>query len=288
VDRHVYGLEQGGMPDDNGVFPFKRIGVNEASTFTGFCQRHDSELFWPIEMKPFTASKEQLFLLAYRALSKEVYAKRFTLRMQTLLRKGDVGKKPIEQVLLQQQLYLPAQLLRWSLRDLEANLKDYDEICLSRDFDRMSAYLVFADRILDFAVSGGVHPEFDFEGRILQDLATPERLEFLTYSALPFRNGGVIAFVWDSTRGGSCLRLMQTLDRLAEADIADALVRLTFEHFENTYADPRWWEGMSAFGRNHLLQRFATAASNQNRKPNCLADDGLRTARWKMIAREWR
>ena len=287
VNRHVYGLEEGGMPNDNGVLPFKQIGVNEASTFTGFCQRHDAELFRPLEMEPFTTSKEQLFLLAYRALAKEVYAKRFALRIEPLLRKGDVGKEPFEQVMLQNELYLMAQQHRLSLRDLDANLRDYGQIYLSRDFDRMSAYVVFADRTLDFVVSGGVFPEFDFAGLCLQNLATPNRLEFLTYSALAFQTGGVVAFVWDSTRGGSCVQLMRSLDRLAVADVPDALVRLTFEHFENTYADPRWWEGMSTSERDHLLRRLATAASPENRKANCLADDGLRTARWKVIAREW-
>lgn len=288
VNRHVYGLEAGGMPDDTGIFPFKRIGVNEASTFTGFCQRHDTEMFRPLEMEPFTASKEQLFLLAYRALSKEVYAKRFALRMQPLLRKGDVGKEPLEQVLLQQQLYLWAQQLCLSLRDLETSLRDYEQIYLSRDFDRMSAYLIFPDRTLDFAVSGGLFPEVDFIGHRLQNLATPERLEMLTFSVLPFQVGGVIAFVWDSTRGDSCVKFILSLDKLAAADVPDALVRLSFEHFENTYADPRWWEGMNVSERTKLLHRFATAASPENRKPTCLVDDGLRTARWKVIAREWR
>ena len=97
----------------------------------------------------------------------------------------------------------------------------------------------------------------------------------------------VIAFVWDSTRGGSYVQLMRSLDRLAGADVPDALVRFTFEHFENTYADPRWWEGLGVSERDHLLQRLATAASPQNRKADCLADDGLRTARWKVITREW-
>jgi len=289
VNKHVYGPDKGGMPDASGVFPFKPIGVNKASTFTGFCQRHDTELFRPLEVEPFTATKEQLFLLAYRALSKEVYAKRFALRMQPLLRKGDVGKEPLEQVLLQNDLYLHEQLVRLSLRDLEASLKDYDDIYLAEDFDRMSAYLVFADPTLDFAVSGGMHPEFDFAGQVLQDLATPDRLELLTYSALPLQTGGVISFVWDSARGGSCVQLMKSLERLSKADIPDALVRFTFEYFENTYADPRWWEGLNVAKRGHLEQRFATAASSQlNRRASCLIDDGLRTARWKVIAHEWR
>jgi hypothetical protein len=36
-------------------------------------------------------------------------------------------------------------------------------------------------------VSGAIYPEFDFAGRKLQDLASPERLESLTYSALPLQ-----------------------------------------------------------------------------------------------------
>jgi hypothetical protein len=182
VDRHVYGLELSGLPNDRGFYPLKRIGINKASTFTGFCQRHDTELFLALEAMPFTASKEQLFLLAYRALSKELYAKRFAVRREPLLRKGDVGKGPLEQVALQKWLYLQAQLHRMSLRDQEANIKDYEQIYLSRDFDRMSAYLIFSDRTLDFAVSGAIFPEFDFAGRKLQNLATPERLESLSLS----------------------------------------------------------------------------------------------------------
>lgn len=208
--------------------------------------------------------------------------------MQPLLRKGDIGRPPFEQFVLQQELYLREQILRLSLRDLESNLTDYNQIYLLHDFDRISAYLVFADRTLDFAVAGGLHPEFDFAGKPLQNLATPDRLDFLTYSALPFKSGGVIALVWDSTRGSSCVQLTRSLDNLAASDVPDALVRITFEHFENTYADPRWWEGMDGLARQHLLHRMAIAASNNNRKPNCLVNDGIRTARWQVIAREWR
>src|ERR1700710_1396694 len=32
VDGHVYGLDAKGMPDEQGIFPFTRIGLNRAST----------------------------------------------------------------------------------------------------------------------------------------------------------------------------------------------------------------------------------------------------------------
>ena len=203
VDGHVYGLNAKGMPDERGIFPFTRIGLNRASTFTGFCARHDTEMFAPLETQPFTATKEQLFLLAYRAVAKEVFAKRFGIRLLPIFRLADVGKEPFEQYLVQEQLYQHEQLQSLSLGDLEATLKDYADIFRCGDFDRMSAYLVFAGEKIGFATSGAVYPEFDFEGNSLQALASTDRLDLLAYSAIPFDNGSVFAFVWDSKRGPS-------------------------------------------------------------------------------------
>ena len=206
--------------------------------------------------------------------------------MEPILRKGDVGRNSLEQVMLQSQLYLGAQLLPLSLGDLEATLKDYEEIYLSGDFDRMSAYLVFTHRRPDFAVIGGVFPEFDFEGRSLQNFATPWRLDLLTYSTVPFQGSGAVAFVWDSARCSSCVQFVRSLAMISDAHLPDVLVRLAFEHFENTFADPRWWEGLSSSERDQFQLRISTAASPQNRQSNCLTNDGLRTAHWKVIARE--
>jgi hypothetical protein len=52
------------------------IGIGNASTFTGFCDLHDTEIFRPIEAEPNIFSHEQLFLLLYRPLAMEVFLKR--------------------------------------------------------------------------------------------------------------------------------------------------------------------------------------------------------------------
>jgi hypothetical protein len=54
---------------------FKLIGRNEASTFTGLCSKHDSSLFAPIDTKELDVTDhEQLFLLAYRSVTRELHA----------------------------------------------------------------------------------------------------------------------------------------------------------------------------------------------------------------------
>lgn len=285
----MYGIVEGDLPDNNGNPRYKLIGINQASTFTGFCARHDAELFKELETKPFIASKAQLFLLAYRSMAKEIYAKRSAMRLIPLLRKGDVGKDAVEQVRLQSELFIHAQLQQQGLDDLESSWADYQAAFLAGDYDRFSAYLIFASSTPDFAVSGGFYPEFDFQSRALQSLASLEPLDFLSFSVIPFQSGGVIALVWDSESARACQQFAASLDRLNNNEIPDALVRLTFEHFENTYANPRWWENLSDEQRQQLLGRLGKSASNQvNRLADCLSDDGLRTATWKVISKEWR
>ena len=41
------------------------IGINDASTFWGFCQGHDSSTFAPLETRSFGPTDEQVFLLAF-------------------------------------------------------------------------------------------------------------------------------------------------------------------------------------------------------------------------------
>lgn len=54
---------------------FASVGRNNASTFTGLCAKHDAEIFRAIDTKPFDPTDaEQLFLIAYRAVTREFHA----------------------------------------------------------------------------------------------------------------------------------------------------------------------------------------------------------------------
>ena len=53
---------------------FKRIGRNQATTFTGLCAKHDNAIFHPIDDNtPDINSDRDLFLLAYRATLREYH-----------------------------------------------------------------------------------------------------------------------------------------------------------------------------------------------------------------------
>ena len=69
-----------------------KVGIKEASTFRGFCSKHDNELFAPIERNPFRATPEQIALLGYRTLCYELLMKEGFLRLEKLYRDMDKGK----------------------------------------------------------------------------------------------------------------------------------------------------------------------------------------------------
>lgn len=58
---------------------FEEIGIEKASTFFGFCNKHDTLIFSNIENKDYEESLEQNFLHAYRACAKQYVEQRFAL-----------------------------------------------------------------------------------------------------------------------------------------------------------------------------------------------------------------
>lgn len=68
------------------------VGLKQASTFTGFCGRHDDVTFAPLEKRPFEGTDEQIFLLAYRVLCLELFLKRADMESTPAKREFDRGR----------------------------------------------------------------------------------------------------------------------------------------------------------------------------------------------------
>jgi hypothetical protein len=74
-DGHVKALGKTIDKTNGAIIQFGDVGRNEATTFTGFCSEHDSHIFRPIDANALDAANSQhLFLVAYRALAKELHA----------------------------------------------------------------------------------------------------------------------------------------------------------------------------------------------------------------------
>ena len=286
-DSHVYQLngDYTTLRSTNGEVVAKPIGIGKASTFTGFCSYHDNLLFAPLEKNIFTASQEQVFLLAYRALCRELFYKQGQVELSKKARIFAEGKAPQ----LQKQIYQFWADIRAggesSLKKQASYKAQYDNALLNSDFSRTSYYMFEFRNTPDFLCSGCLYPEFDFQGQMLQDLSNlVSLLDHTAFTIIVTQEGGVAVFSWyGPSRAG--YKLVKSLSHIADDLVPSAIQRFVFEHFENVYMSPEWWEGLGDETQQSLMRRqMVSAHPLMEREPGCLRDDGIRLS-WNVKSR---
>ena len=288
-EGHVYSFVPSleNLKTHHGVcFPELR-GIKLASTFTGFCSKHDDAIFAAIEKQPFSATPEQCFLLGYRALAREVFTKQADASLIDLRRSMDRGKPLDAQLDIQTKNFLYEIGVRAGLRD-NAHFKSiYDEILQTQDFSEVRYYVIEVAGAPDVMCSAAVFPEQDFNGLELQDIGdittTPDLLSFTSFFG---RNAGAIVFAWTADSDRTCERLIESLHAIDDTHVTAVLLRLFFEHCENVHMRPDWWEGLKDSSRQALVRRMAASANPETSRPDAiLADDGLQVPSWQVLRR---
>ena len=289
-DGHVYAFAPSyeNLKKNNGVVAPELIGLNRASTFTGFCSRHDDAIFRPVEKRKFSCSQEQCFLLAYRALAREIYTKKAAASLTDIYRDADKSRSLDDQYQIQILINQYEDGLRAGLRDLDHYKSIYDTVLLESDFSCIRSYVVEFGQPPDVMCSGGVFPNQDFEGGELQDIAdltaTPHVLTFTSFYG---GDCGVVVFTWLPESDRTCKRFIESLHRVPDAALTNALLRFFFEHCENVHMNPDWWEKLPAQTRDAVIERMAASANPEMARPGAiLTDDGVNFSPWKVIRRQ--
>ncbi|MBO6668790.1 SEC-C domain-containing protein [Parvibaculum sp.] len=285
-DGHVYCFVPTlkNLSANNGRLVPELRGLNLASTFTGFCDRHDNQLFAPIEKTEFTASAEQCFLLAYRALAREIYTKDGLVALEEMRGQLDRGKPEDEQYQIQFLNLLISAAAETGARDNAVHKSQMDKIFLSEDFSSVRAYVVEFGEVQDVMCAGSIFPTHDFDGNQLQDISDLEPVAKAIYFT-SFASGGVgyVVFVWMESDDDCCLPLVQTLDSISNEGLSNALIRFMFENFENLHLRPEWWEGLSKAQRSSLVARMSDSVTQARDHP--YKDDGMRFVQWPIRRR---
>ncbi|WP_158754623.1 SEC-C domain-containing protein [Dyella sp. S184] len=273
----------------DGVLPPKLVGVNGASTFTGFCSKHDNELFAPVEQENFSSRPDQCFLLSYRAYAREVYTKKAAAASAKQHLILDRGKPVIEQIGIQATSAAYGLGLSAALNDIEHHQPRFEAPLLSGDYSAVRAYVISFDAPPPVMCSGSFAPEQDFAGLTLQDLADLSVIPHLI-SVTSFFGGlhGHVVFVWLPDDDPVCLPFVRSLASIPDSDLSSALVRFMFEFFENVHINPSWWRGLSQAHQEALIRRMAASANPQlERSADCLRPDEWSVSPWAVVKREW-
>lgn len=246
TDFHVLTFYQ--VPKDHTGRPIpQKRGWKKASVFRGFCEKHDSGLFTPIETHPFTASSEQLFLVAYRAHCHELYQKLSMLDTEQLMRESNQ----------------PSLSKRFD--DMYAGAK---KACLSLERDKCfmdvqlvlqcysgwSSAVFYLDGPLAVTGTGAITPNCDFEQNALQDLMDRSNFNQYLYFAITPCDGKVaFTFVWNSENEAP-KRFVESLAQRPAAHVPSLLLQFVFAYCENTYFAEVWWNALDDQQRGHIRQ----------------------------------
>lgn len=284
---HVYGftVEWNSIPSEN-LPVAKLIGINTASTFTGFCSYHDNIIFEPIEKHPYQNTLQQVFLLGYRAISREFFNKKAQFDLIPFRLELDKGKSFQDQISVQDlaQTYNAGVIL--GLKDLLHHKSMYDQALLQSKFDDVYYYTVFLEQTPDIMCSGAIQVEYDFAGKVLQDLTTVDIAEYLTFSLLSTSSGGAAVFTWLG-ENLTCIELIKSLHTFSDSEIPHAILRFCLDSFENIYISPSWWDSLNHEQKEILLKRVNYRTDPlDDINPNSLKDDGVRVVKWKVTSRD--
>lgn len=284
VDGHVYSFVPTlqNIAKSQGVLSPELRGINRASTFTGFCAHHDKEIFAPVEDAPISFSLEQCFLLAYRAIARENFCKQAQRRSMDMLRDADRGLDIEDQIAVQLFASEAEYGVGIGANDVERNKSLYDEVLLSRDFSVVRSYVMMFDRVPPAMCSGGISPYESFDGTAAQDFADLTRpADAIYFTSFAAGDVGAVVFTWLWDADDTCAHFIESLERVADADLSHALVRFFFEYCENLQIAPDWWDGLGQPVQDALVTRLSRAADpTAERDMNCLLDDGLPLDDW--------
>lgn len=285
-DGHVYWFDSdvASIFKNNGTPPVESIGINRASTFTGFCARHDNELFRPLDDHTFSGSSEQCFLLAYRTLCHELYLKRSQIDALEFQKEFDRGADLDRQFHVRSTTFLQQTGALIGSRDFEEHKRLFDLDLRSGDFSNMRSAIIWLHDVPDMVCSGPVLLAYDFYGRPLQaELGIEERADFLSLSILTTATGGAAVFSWREDSGESAAKLVRSLLELPGRAVANAIVRLAFTSMGNLFMSMSWWDQLPGEVKEALKRRLVDSAHPAfETMPDVLLDDGLRPVTWRV------
>jgi len=289
-DGQVYGfpIDFAAIVSSRGVPQPRLLGVGQASTFSGFCAKHDDGLFSEIEKNAIQATPRHATLLAFRAICRELYAKEAGVLGEPYRRELDRGRDLPSQIAIQTANTRFMAGFSAGLKDIREQKRRYDRMLADCDCSESRYCVIWLDGPPDIMCSACTNPDWDFNGDRIQDLydlSTPAQDTVL--SLLASEGRGCAFFSWLAHEERACAKLVHSLLELGREQITHAIVRLVLSSFENQFWRPDWWEALAQDKQDVLIQRFIdTVYPGLPIPSDYLSDDRLRVVNWRIAGIE--
>jgi SEC-C motif len=261
-DGHVfhYAASILDMNRNGGKLSVKKIGINDASVFRGFCGKHDREIFSCIENELFAGRQDQCLAVAYRTMSRELYGKDAGAHLRETLRGADKGLKPFEQFMLQKKLDVINTGNEAARREIKATHEVLTNALVEKKLDVIKSLIIEFSANLPFMFAGAWSPFTDFHGKQLQEGYLDELLEQVFFSSFAGTSSAMICISWRDIEGAPGEVIAEQIKAIPDDQQASACLQLVMKHLENVFFNPDWFQNLN---------------DKQKERLNLLAADGV-------------
>ncbi|MBV7552251.1 SEC-C domain-containing protein [Pseudomonas sp. PDM28] len=264
VDGHVLSFYSSAMENIKaGKLSPNKIGINKASTFSGFCSHHDKTLFSPIEDNPFSVNSEHCFLVAYRAVSREVYVKNSASNVFQDIKSFDKGLPLNLQIAFQQfagSAYNGNDLTKKDLAYIKGKL---DMMFMEKTVSQLKHVVFELEKPPSVMGSAIVALKFGFDGKSIQSFSqnAQDIPDYIIINFFSSAEKGYIVLSWLQEHATTAQKLIK---QIAENNItSDYLAILMISFIENIYIDPAWWDTLESKLQNYVCDVFSGGVTRQ-------------------------
>lgn len=254
-DNHVYAARNMAEGLEHGRdLQLKKLGVRRASTFMGFCNKHDTEMFRPIETGLLPLDAKTAFLLSFRAAAYELFEKRAALRGLRSL-KPDAGRGIMDQERIINAILPSIIALELPEADYTAWKAELDAAFLAEDYSDFRLLAIEFEGVLPLASTCVVQPPYGLGGVEIQDMEE-EHLDKIAFAITARGENTVFVLCW-SRAGAAAQIFADLLVATPTEQLATAVMLVALFYSENTYFAPTWWEGLDETERAWIIEVLA-------------------------------
>ena len=142
--------------------------------------------------------------------------------------------------------------LIWVFKDINGVKKLYDKALSADDFSDINYAVISFDGDLSVASIGAVMPDFDINGKRLQDVDDLTKdVDGLMFGIVSIPTGGAVVFSWLS-KFKLCNEFMESLLNIPKDDIPSIIIEFVFGYVENTYFSQSWWDSLDQAKRDRI------------------------------------
>lgn len=251
----IYTFTNNEADERTNFVTLKPMGKATASTFFGFCDFHDTELFSQIENFPFDDSDLHCFLHSYRSFAHSYHRHKEFIKFT---------KTPSHYT-----RSLPRSIFIEMLRCAEMGLKEMDnakqvldEMIESKNYSNLEYLTYILPQRFPIACSSIISPESSYKGTPMNNNSDHTKpFSQITLTVLPDALETIIILSCFSTDTKGKVFLDELVE-LADVPFRKAMSSLMINKAENTFFAPALWNKLGKSGQKQLCLELEEASKS--------------------------